>query len=122
GAEEWLRRMLQVDPTDTEAQYNLVSALQAQGRREEAAAVMAEYEKSKALLERANKLLKEEVDRPTNDPGAASEVGTLLLRLGQKRLGLYWLNQALERDPRHRPTHKAPADYPQHQGDQHKAA
>ena len=71
------------------------------------AAALEQYEKHKALLKRANKLLENEAKHPTNDPSPAAEAGAILLRIGQERLGLHWLDQALQRDPGHLPTHQA---------------
>jgi tetratricopeptide (TPR) repeat protein len=121
-AEQWLRRALKVDPTDTEAQYQLVTALQFQGRDDEAAAVLEQYKKDQELLARANQLLRDEVERPSNSPTAPYEVGALFLRTRQERLGLYWLHQALDRDPMHRPTLETLADYYEKKGDKDAAA
>ncbi len=121
-AEQWLRRALEEDPTDTEARYNLATTLRTQGRREEAAAALEQHEKDKARLIRATHLLRDEVDRPTTNPDALCEVGTLFLDSKQERLGLYWLHQALEYDPNHRPTHQALAAYYERKGDRDKAA
>jgi tetratricopeptide (TPR) repeat protein len=121
-AEKWLRRLLQVDPYDQEGLYTLVSSLRLQGRQEEAAAALERYEQQKALLKRANKLLQDEAEHPTNDPAVAAEAGTLLLRIGQDRLGLYWLHQALEGDPGNQPAHRALTDYYERKGDREQAA
>src|SRR5205085_836556 len=115
-AEAWLRQALQVDPADTEALYTLANALQFQGRRQEAATVLEEYEKKSAMLLRANRMLRDEARQPSNDPSVQAELGTLLLRLGQERVGLHWLNQALLRDPEHQPAHQALAEYYESKG------
>jgi tetratricopeptide (TPR) repeat protein len=121
-AERWARRLLKVDPADHEALFTLHSSLQQQGRKEEAAVVLAQYEKVKAELVRANRLLRDETSHPTRDAATASEVGSIFLSIGQDRLGLYWLQQALERDPGHQPTHKLLAEYYESKGDRDKAA
>jgi tetratricopeptide (TPR) repeat protein len=121
-AEQYLRRLLKVDPTDTEAQYVLVTSLRLQGRRKEAEAALEQYEKDKALVKRANRLLQEEAERPTRHAGPLTEIGTLFLRAGQERLGLYWLERALQRDRGHRPTHKALAEHYEKKGERDKAA
>lgn len=120
-AESWLRHLLKADPFDVEAEYTLVSSLQLQGRREEAAALLDQYLKHKALLTRANRLLKEEADHPTNDAGAAAEIGALFLSIGQEHVGLYWLHQALQRDPVHQSVHKALAEYYEKKGEKEQA-
>ena len=85
--------------------------LRLQGRREEADAAQARYRETQGLLKRVNVLLRDEVERRPSDPGPPSEAGRGLLRIGQDRLGLHWLHEALRRDPRHRPTHEALAEY-----------
>jgi tetratricopeptide (TPR) repeat protein len=121
-AERWLRHALKVDPADTEAQFTLISCLQLQGRGSEAVTARAKYEKDKALLERANKLLTSEAKHPTKDPAAPFEIGSVLLKVGQERLGLYWLRQALARDANHQATHLALAEYYERKGDKESAA
>ncbi|MCI0378592.1 MAG: tetratricopeptide repeat protein, partial [Gemmataceae bacterium] len=122
AAEQWLRRALKVDDKDTEALYTLVSVLQLQGRAEEADLTLAKYKHFKELVERANRLLREETDRASNHPAVASEIGSLLLQIGRENLGLYWLGRALERDPQHQPSHKALADHYESKGEHDKAA
>jgi Tfp pilus assembly protein PilF len=122
GAEGRLRRLLDVDPADTEARYALVSALKLQRRHRDAAEELAGYERHKALLERANKLLQEEARHPSRDPNPASEVGALLLQIHQERQGLYWMDEALSRDPDHQATHRALAEYFETKGDAARAA
>jgi tetratricopeptide (TPR) repeat protein len=121
-AEKWLRRALIGDPSDTETQYTLVRSLQLQGRKEAAKIALGDYQKHKALVERANQLLVNEAKHPTKDPTPASDIGILLLGSGQERLGLYWLDQALIRDPNHKQTHKALADYFEKKGQRDRAA
>ncbi|MCI0641664.1 MAG: tetratricopeptide repeat protein [Gemmataceae bacterium] len=121
-AEKWLRRALQVDDKDTEALYTLVSVLQVRGRVEEAAATLKQYKHFKELVERVNRLLREESDPATNNPAVCSEIGILLLQVGRERLGEYWLGRALEGDPHHQPSHKALADYYDGKGESDKAA
>jgi predicted Zn-dependent protease len=123
-AEGRLRRALDVDPSDTEVRYALVTALQLQGKDQDATAHLGEYDRHKALLERANHLLQEEAKKPSSqrNPGPASEIGALLLQIGQHRQGLYWMDEALARDPEHRPTHQALAEYFEKRGDTERAA
>lgn len=121
-AEQWLRQMLEVDPTDTEAHYTMIAVLQAQGRAKDAATALADYEKHKARLDRANKLLRQEAHSPTKDPSIAAEIGALMLDIGRDRIGLYWLDQALDRSPAYQPALKALAEYYEKNGDKEKAA
>jgi tetratricopeptide (TPR) repeat protein len=116
-AERWLRHLLQVDPYDQEAEYALFTSLQTQGRLQEASAVLDKWKKDKAQFEKANMLLKEEAKETSRDPNTAYEIGAALLNVGQDRMGLYWLNQALERNGAYQPALKALVDYYEKKGD-----
>jgi Tfp pilus assembly protein PilF len=120
-AEEWVRHALAVDPTDAEARYALVSVLQAEGRDKEADAELAQYQRDAALLLKADKLLKDEVNNPTNDPVAYFQIGALFLRGGQKRIGEFYLQKALDLAPDCQPALKELADYYEGQGDSKQA-
>ncbi len=120
--EHWLRQALKAEPFDTEAQFLWYSFLESRGRSREAAAVMATYRKHKGLLERANRMLQNEAKNPTNDPDVLSEIGAILLRVGQEPVGLYWLNQALQRAPENQAAHKSLAEYYTKKCDWDKAA
>jgi Tfp pilus assembly protein PilF len=121
-AERRVRHLLAVDPADAEGQYVLIQVLRQQGKRDEAEACQGRYRDTQALLRRVNVLLRDEVERSPSDPATPSEAGMGLLRLGQDRLALYWLHEALRRDPDHQPSHRALADYYQRKGNQAKAA
>jgi tetratricopeptide (TPR) repeat protein len=121
-AEEWLRRALAADPADTEARFALASCLRLQGRTQEAAAAQREYEKHKALLQRANRLLQDEAKNPGTSPTRPAEVGALLLEVGQEKQGLYWLDQALQRDPGNQPALRALVAHFERRGDSERAA
>jgi tetratricopeptide (TPR) repeat protein len=120
-AEQWLRRALKVDPTDTEVEFMLAASLQAQGRWEEARAVQEQHRKDTAMLKRVAKVLQNDAEGLNTDADAQSELGALFLRTNP-RVGLYWLHRALERDPHHQPTHQALATYYEGKGDLEKAA
>lgn len=111
AAEAHLRHLLAVDPSDTEGWYSLANALQRQGRSQEAAAARAERVRCKALLDRANRLLKKEAQQPTRDADTAFAIGAALLQIGRARLAHYWLDQALLRDPNHLPTRRLLAEH-----------
>jgi tetratricopeptide (TPR) repeat protein len=121
-AEARLRHLIELDRSDTEARYVLATALKYQRRDREAAEALAEYERYKDLLTRSNKLLTEESRRPSRDPNRLHELGTILLQMGQERQALHWLNQALQLDPDHQPTHRALAEYFEKAGDAEEAA
>jgi tetratricopeptide (TPR) repeat protein len=116
-AERRLRQVLKNDRADTEALQNLASALELQDRTAEADAVRKEFDHYKELLERTHKLLREKVDAPGARADDYAEVGDLLLRIGRERLGEYWLEQALERDPWHQGARKTLTDHYEKKGD-----
>jgi type IV pilus assembly protein PilF len=122
AAEQRLRKAMQADPSDTEARYRLVAALQLQGRADDAAAALEEYKRYKGWVDRANKLLREVPDSPTAGAADYAEIGELLLRVGRDRLGVYWLGQALERDPGYQPARRALAEYYETHGSAETAA
>jgi tetratricopeptide (TPR) repeat protein len=120
-AEQWIRRALKADPTDTEAEFTLVAALQAQGRWDEANATLEQHRKDTALLKRVAKVLQEEAQHPSTDPDALSELGAVFLSTNE-RAGLYWLHRAQQIDPGHQPTHKILAEHYENKGQPEKAA
>lgn len=121
-AEGLLERILKNDPSDTEAQFALVTAYQAQGKPDQAKTAMKLYQEKKESLNRANAMLKEEAQKPSQSAETAFEIGRLLLEIGRTSLALYWLDQALVRDPQHKPTHKLLAEFHEKNGDPQKAA
>lgn len=121
-AERWLRAVLANDAADTEALFVLVSALQLQGRAEEADEVLADYKAKKEIVETINKFLKEKADDPTATAAEYAEVGSLFLQIGRDKLGVYWLKKGLERDPQCQPAHRALAEYYERKGDADAAA
>ena len=89
-AERRLRAVLEADPSDTEALFVLASALQFQGRTEEAAAVLADYERKRAIVDRINDLLKDKADSPTATADDYAEIGHLFFEIGRDKFGVYW--------------------------------
>lgn len=121
-AESRLRQALTLDSTNTEARFALVTALRMQRREEDAVAELAEYQRQKQFLERANTLLQAEAKNPSTNPQHAFEIGSLLLRIRHDKQGMHWMDEALSRDQNHRPTHEALADYFERNGNHDRAA
>ncbi|HZT82972.1 MAG TPA: tetratricopeptide repeat protein [Gemmataceae bacterium] len=122
-AEKHLRRALALTPFDQDAHFTLYQALEAQSdRREEAAAQLARYKALEADAKRLTTLVETRGEQAAQDPNTASEIGSLLLRIGLQDQGLYWLNLALEKDRQNRRAHAALADYYQKHNQPEKAA
>lgn len=116
-AEALLRRVLANDPSDTEALHKLANVLQVQGKLEDSAKTLAEYERKRIVVERTNELLKTVADSRSPSSDNCAEIGRMLLEIGRKKLGVYWCEQALEKDPRHPVANRALADHYEREGD-----
>jgi Flp pilus assembly protein TadD len=121
-AERLLRTVLAAEPSDTEALFVLVSALQLQGRTEESAAVLKDYERTRDKVARINHLLTTVVDSTTAGADDFAEAGRLLLEIGRTNQGTYWLDQAIERDPWNQQARRAYVGHYERKGDSAGAA
>ena len=66
---------------------------------------------SREVTLRLTRLIRTDLLARPNDPDLAAEAGDLLLRLGEDRRGVYWLNKALSIDPAHAASHRALSAY-----------
>ena len=121
-AEQRLRHALTIDTSDTECRFTLLTALRMQGRDKDAADELAEYHRQKETLERANKMLQAEAKNPSQNAQAAYEIGSLLLKINHEKQGMHWMDEALGRDPNHRPTHEFLLQYFEKSGNETRAA
>jgi predicted Zn-dependent protease len=121
-AEGWLRRVLDKDSADTEALFVLVQALRVQGRSEESAAALADYNEKKALVDKIHTFLQTKADDPNTKADELAEVGSLFFQIKRDRLGVQWLQRALERDPGCQAAHRALADHYERKGNADAAA
>lgn len=121
-AEEWIAKVLAIDPTDNEARYALVTVYQAQGRTADAARALKEYEEAKARLLRVNALLKDVADRPTATADEFAEIGDFLLLIGRAEVARYWLDRALQQNPDHQRANRCMAAYYEKKGNAAAAA
>ncbi len=112
-AVRWAQRAVAADPYSVQADYALYRALLAQeGHGGEVEARLKHYESLKADVEAACAFCwRLESERAMTDPALATETGTLLLRTGQEKLGVYWLNVALKSDPANKAAHLGLAEY-----------
>lgn len=119
-AEVWLRRALALDATATDAQRLLALCLESQGRSQEAQEVRKKCAQDEATLRRVHETLRQEAEKPVNDPAALTEVGMLFLGINED-LALNWLNRALDRAPDYQPALRALADHYEKKGQPTKA-
>jgi tetratricopeptide (TPR) repeat protein len=115
-AERWLRRSLQGNPNDYPTNYALFRCLQRQGKTEEAAKYQARSNQIARDFDRCQDILLQHLSKKPHDASLRSEMGVILIRRGQERAGVGWLQSALLEDPGHKPSHQALADYYQRQG------
>lgn len=121
-AEDLLRRVLVLDPTDVETQHQLIRCLESQGRSKEAQAMQKQKDRDEAMLKRANQTLKQDADKRVTDPVLLAEVGLLFLRAHNEPVAVYWLNRALDSDPDYQPALKALVEHYEKSGQATKAA
>jgi tetratricopeptide (TPR) repeat protein len=110
-AEAWLRRAIDLNHGDTEARYNLYLILNQSQRKAEAAVAFKELQQTTNDLHRLQLLLTRHVDTNPASPAAPAEIGEIYLRLGNDKLGAYWLHVALKRDPGYAAAHQALVRY-----------
>jgi tetratricopeptide (TPR) repeat protein len=121
AAEVWLQRAVTAGPHDPEAHRLLLVYLEALGKTDAANQCRAALRQIEGDIARSASLMLQVMDAP-HDAALRSEVGILLLRLGQEEEGLHWLATALAEDPGHTPAHKALADYYERAGQPERAA
>jgi tetratricopeptide (TPR) repeat protein len=121
-AERRVRTVLKSDPSDSEALFVLASALQFQGRLTEADEVLVDFQHKRQVVEKINSMLKEVADSPKARADDYAEIGELFLEIRREKFGVYWCEQALERDPNNQRAHRALAAYYDGKGDTAKAA
>jgi tetratricopeptide (TPR) repeat protein len=121
AAEVWLQRAVTQGPHDRDAHRLLLVYLEAQGKTDAARQCRAALQQIEGDIARSATLMLQVMDTP-HDAALRSEVGILLLRLGQEEEGLHWLATALQEDPGHRPTHNALAEYYERTGQPERAA
>ncbi|MFO0936839.1 MAG: tetratricopeptide repeat protein [Gemmataceae bacterium] len=120
-AEKRLRKILETDPSDTEAMFVLSTALQGQGRTEESEAVLKSCIEKRKIVDRIHELLKDNADTPTAGADVYVEIGDLFLKIGREKFGVYWVEQAFDKDPSNQRGHKILASYYEKKGDMENA-
>jgi tetratricopeptide (TPR) repeat protein len=122
AAEAWLREALARDPTDHQSLYNLAVCQLRKGNTtggEETTQVMKKLE---ADVHRLQTILTTDLAQKPHHPRLHTELGQVLLDLGQVEPAMQWLNRTLEKDPGFVPAHRALAQYYERIGDREQAA
>jgi tetratricopeptide (TPR) repeat protein len=118
--EALLRKALAGDPSDYPASYALAQALLLRGKEEEGQQQLKRLRLLQEDLKRLNELAAKMDDTP-HDPALDCEIAMVLLRTGRDKDGIRWLGYALLEDPRHRPSHRALAEYYERTGNKEAA-
>ncbi len=111
AAEEFLRRAVQLDPSDVRARNHYQLALGGNGKKAEAAKEREALRRIEADIQRIGIIARGRLQEAPNDPGVPYEVALIALRAGRPKEAHRWLQNALRIDPNHAPTHRALAAY-----------
>ena len=101
----FLRRAIELDPSDSELLYTHFLCVQQIGTPAEARAAEERWRRCDTDLKRVGELGRTIATSP-KDPDLRREMGELFLRNGRTVEGIRWLESALRIDPRHAPTHR----------------
>lgn len=99
AAEKWLRQAQKINPHDAQLLPLLSTALEQQGKKDEAQALQERSQQNFRDFQRLGQICLHEMGARPNDPKLHSELGALLLRLGYREAGRSWLLIALQEDP-----------------------
>lgn len=105
-----LRQADALAPPD-QSPTHLIACLLLLGKTDEARQYQAKADRILADRKRTSELGDRLREKPDDDPEPRYEIGVILLRMGKPQEGVHWLRQALEKDPKHRPSHQALADF-----------
>jgi tetratricopeptide (TPR) repeat protein len=114
-AEAALRQSLTVDPNDRQTNYDFVICLRQRGKKEEADQCLVKLRRIEADADRYQELIAEMEKRP-KDLSVPCEIAEILLRNGQHRQAIGWLNGVLRQDSRHQRAHAILANYYERNG------
>jgi tetratricopeptide (TPR) repeat protein len=98
-AEKWLRQAEKINPRDTQLLPLLVTALEHQGKHDEAQVLGDRLQQTDHDFQRLARICLYELGERPNDPALHRELGTLLRRLGYGEAARSWLLLALHEDP-----------------------
>jgi tetratricopeptide (TPR) repeat protein len=115
-AEDLLRRALQIEQSNYDANFLLHQCLARQGKNVEAQQRKAQLDALEKDLKRIEEILSKDMQRSPHDAALHYEAGMIALRTGAIAEGVRWLHSALREDPGHGPAHQALATYYQRTG------
>lgn len=110
-AEKLIRRAAEILSEDYQTQWLLFEVYRRHGKESEAQEQFKKAEAVKDRVERLGELRSHKLADQPLDPAVHYEMGILLLQTGYPDVGKSWLQNALELDPNHKPSHAALADY-----------
>jgi tetratricopeptide (TPR) repeat protein len=109
--ETWLRRAVQLAPSDHQARYHLILSLHHNGHSDEAKLHEQALKQFEDDAKRFNRIVTQEMIGKPQDPDLFAELGQLLLRSGHREEGLRWLQNALRLDPQNALARKTLTEY-----------
>jgi predicted Zn-dependent protease len=121
-AEGYLRRAQSVSPPDQVLLTRFADCLRLNGKHDEARRYREKAERLREDTQQALRLTKQIREERPDSPDLYHELACLLLRLDKGPDALRFFHKALEKDPRHRPTHESLAAYFTRVGDARQAA
>lgn len=121
SAEKFLRRSIEIDPGNVDAQYALFFALQNNPKRKEfAKQAQSDYKNVQQDTKRVRQLLKD-LDRMPGNTNLMVEAGEIFLLRGNAQLGAQFLNRALNLNSYNKKAHELLIDYYEKIGDRKKS-
>jgi predicted Zn-dependent protease len=121
-AEECLREAFAQEPGNHELLYQLILALEHNGKEEEAAAGSQRLEQLKNDLKRLEMMVIHDMQARPNDPVLHCEFAQIQLRLGHEEEAIPWLHRVLHEQPSHVAARWILAEYYEKTGDEKEAA
>ena len=114
AAEANLRKACRLAPKDYLAAYQLAVCLNRLGRADEAKEFLMRSQVAAKHQKRIRELVRDEYPIRPRDPDLLFEIGNLFIESGeadQELTGLWWMQKALEVNPRHLKSRKVLADF-----------